>query len=182
MAIPLFSHTKHTERCPQCGAPLQLRHGKKGLFWGCSSYPQCDYLKSVHQISEVRTLKILDEPCPECGEMLALKQGQFGMFIGCSDYPNCHFVAHEQAQSQAEESCPCPECGKGQLIARRGRMGKIFYGCDHFPHCKFTAPNLPYAMACPVCGGQFAILKKFNKTHRTFQCLNKHCRHIFERE
>lgn len=28
--------------CPNCHAPLVLRTGKKGKFWGCSNYPSCN--------------------------------------------------------------------------------------------------------------------------------------------
>ena len=27
--------------CPRCGAPMFLRNGKNGSFWGCSNYPDC---------------------------------------------------------------------------------------------------------------------------------------------
>jgi len=27
--------------CPDCGAPMRLRDGKKGKFYGCSTYPKC---------------------------------------------------------------------------------------------------------------------------------------------
>ena len=27
--------------CPQCGAPMKLRHSARGDFWGCSAYPTC---------------------------------------------------------------------------------------------------------------------------------------------
>lgn len=38
--------TKTTqETCPKCGAPLKLRNGYKGKFWGCSNYPKCHYTK-----------------------------------------------------------------------------------------------------------------------------------------
>ena len=33
--------------CPQCGQPLILRKGKYGKFFGCSSYPNCNYIKKV---------------------------------------------------------------------------------------------------------------------------------------
>jgi len=99
MNQPLFQHTKHEEHCPQCGALLQIKQGKKGLFLGCSAYPQCDYLKPLQASNEVKTLKILEQTCPQCGHLLALKQGHFGMFIGCSNYPECHFVVHEEAEA-----------------------------------------------------------------------------------
>ena len=28
-------------KCPECGAPMVLRQGKNGAFWGCSRYPEC---------------------------------------------------------------------------------------------------------------------------------------------
>ncbi len=30
-----------TETCPECGAPMKLRPGRRGLFLGCSKYPKC---------------------------------------------------------------------------------------------------------------------------------------------
>ena len=32
--------------CAYCGAPLVLRRGKRGDFYGCSNYPKCRYTKS----------------------------------------------------------------------------------------------------------------------------------------
>lgn len=29
--------------CPDCGAAMILRDGKKGKFWGCSNFPQCKH-------------------------------------------------------------------------------------------------------------------------------------------
>ena len=34
-------------RCPKCGAPMKLRHGRYGDFWGCSRYPQCSGKLSI---------------------------------------------------------------------------------------------------------------------------------------
>ena len=31
--------------CPRCGAPLVLKKGKYGEFWGCSKYPTCNFIK-----------------------------------------------------------------------------------------------------------------------------------------
>lgn len=31
--------------CPRCGAPLVLRSGKYGKFWGCSKFPNCKFIK-----------------------------------------------------------------------------------------------------------------------------------------
>ena len=49
--------------CPRCGGDLVQRRGKgKGrLFYGCSRYPDCDFI--VNQ-------RPLPEPCPECGGLM----------------------------------------------------------------------------------------------------------------
>ena len=30
-----------TPDCPQCGKPMRQRNSAKGVFWGCSDYPEC---------------------------------------------------------------------------------------------------------------------------------------------
>lgn len=177
MTDPLFHHTKQEEHCPQCGALLQIKQGKKGLFLGCSAYPECDYLRPLHK-SAHQVLKELDELCPQCGNPLQLKQGAFGMFIGCSHYPECDFVVHDSPQEESQ--IPCPECHQGHLVARRGRQGKTFYGCSTFPQCKFSLPAKPYEIPCPKCHFPLALSKQETSEQHLFQCANKACRHIFE--
>lgn len=36
----------NTETCPKCGAPLVMKSGPKGIFWGCSAFPECKYSKN----------------------------------------------------------------------------------------------------------------------------------------
>lgn len=31
--------------CPRCGARLLLKHGKYGMFYGCSTFPRCNYTR-----------------------------------------------------------------------------------------------------------------------------------------
>ena len=35
------SSKKSSVKCPRYGAPMFLRNGKNGSFWGCSNYPEC---------------------------------------------------------------------------------------------------------------------------------------------
>ena len=37
--------SKYKNTCPRCGAPLVLRKGKYGSFYGCSRYPKCRYTR-----------------------------------------------------------------------------------------------------------------------------------------
>lgn len=168
--MSLFESTKQTEYCPECHAELHIKRGKQGLFLGCSAYPDCHYIKPLHQTAHI--IKTLDEPCPKCGELLQLKQGAFGMFIGCSHYPICDFVVHDEVES--EEEFECPECKQHKLVKRTGRSGKAFYGCTGYPKCKFTLPVKPLIKQCPQCGGNLVIPKK-----QQYQCVNKQCEHLF---
>ena len=166
MSQSLFQHTKYEEYCPQCGAPLQMKQGKKGLFLGCSAYPACDYLRPLHKVEHKVLKRSLIETCPQCGNLLQLKQGAFGMFIGCSHYPDCDFVVHEQQDD--EQSIDCPECHKGHLVARRGRQGKIFYGCDNFPHCKFSLPAKTLCHALSTMLFSTSTIKKVKMPNTKF--------------
>jgi len=49
--------------CPKCGSEIvERRSRKKGRpFFGCSSYPKCDYVSNQRP---------LPEPCPECGGLM----------------------------------------------------------------------------------------------------------------
>ena len=62
--------------CPRCGSPLAERRTKKGrVFFGCSSYPKCDFA------SWDRPLK---EPCPQCqSPFLVVKTKKAGNEVRC---------------------------------------------------------------------------------------------------
>ncbi len=38
--------------CLNCGRKLVVRDGKKGKFWGCSSFPMCKYSKNIDALAE----------------------------------------------------------------------------------------------------------------------------------
>jgi len=51
-------------RCPQCGSELVERiNKKKRVFYGCSSYPRCQFATNN---------KPIPQPCPHCGKLLVL--------------------------------------------------------------------------------------------------------------
>ena len=64
-------------RCPKCGGDLiQRRSRSKGrLFYGCSSYPECDFI--VNQ-------RPLAEPCPECGGLMVASGRDGGRCTVCA--------------------------------------------------------------------------------------------------
>lgn len=179
MRDTLFTAHKSVEECPQCGHFLQLRRGKKGLFLGCSQYPQCDYLRPLQSQTLGEVLKILPEQCPECEHPLVLRRGQFGLFIGCSNYPECHFIVSNEPEKNDYQPVSCPACKQGKLMAKRGARGKLFFACDHYPQCRFNVAQQPIAKACPLCHFPLVYIKKMTDQQISYQCLNKSCKHTF---
>ena len=40
---------KLKKSCPGCGSDMILRKGRFGLFYGCSTYPECEEMHGAHQ-------------------------------------------------------------------------------------------------------------------------------------
>ena len=184
----LFSAHEHAlehQACPKCReqhreGELQLRHGKHGPFLGCNQYPECDFIKPLHQ-NDGHIVKELGVACPECGNELVLRQGRYGMFIGCSHYPECHHIESldQPEDDQEAPSISCPECAKGQLVERKTRFGKLFYACDNYPKCKFAVNQPPVTGKCEKCGYPLLIEKK-SASGSKYQCADRKCHHVQE--
>ena len=55
-------------KCPKCGGNVIVRKTKKGrIFYGCSNYPNCDFVSWNEPV---------DEKCPHCGDILYKKKGK----------------------------------------------------------------------------------------------------------
>ena len=113
--------TSPPTKCPSCGKPMVIKHGRYGKFIACSGYPECKTTKPV-------TLGIA---CPACsGEELVERRSKRGRtFYGCSAYPDCKFVLWRRPIPE-----PCPQCGAPFLTERpaRGRTVQTCAkeGCD----------------------------------------------------
>lgn len=170
------SHLKTVDLCPECNAPLHIRNGKQGTFLGCTRYPECDYLRPLHEKSEIK--KVLNgSSCPLCSEVLVLKQGRYGLFIGCSAYPECEHTAQlseTKKEEQSNQDIGCPSCKKGKLIQRQSRFGKTFYACDNYPNCKYVINDKPVNEFCPDCHWPILVERKTAATFRII-CPKKGC-------
>ena len=162
----LFSANEHALEdaygpCPKCGKSLHIRHGKAGPFIGCTGYPDCDYIKPLHEHQTTVLKEISGTACPECGSSLAIKKGRYGMFIGCTNFPACHHI--EQIKQHQETAIDCPQCRKGQLIERTNKYGKRFFSCNRYPQCRYVVNSTPLAEPCPACGWGILVEKKGKK-------------------
>ncbi|MDO4694927.1 MAG: type I DNA topoisomerase [Eikenella sp.] len=168
------------ETCPKCGQhKLQIKFGKRGRFIACSGYPDCDYTRNVNETAE-EAAKEAEEPsvvegrdCPKCGGRLVYKKGRYGKFIGCANYPKCKHI--EPLEKPKETGVPCPKCGKGHLIERKSRYGKLFYSCNTYPDCDYATWNPPVAETCPNCQWPVLTIKTTKRWGVEKVCPQKEC-------
>ena len=64
--------------CPKCGNAIVAKKSKKGKkFFGCSGYPECDFVSWYEPVKE---------KCPECDSYMVLKYSKSkGKYIQCSN-------------------------------------------------------------------------------------------------
>jgi DNA topoisomerase-1 len=85
LACPGFPECRNTKpiiedtgvSCPTCGGAVVLKRSKKGRkFYGCSNYPECNFVSW-----DLPT----DKKCPDCGSILVQKSGgSKGNMLRCS--------------------------------------------------------------------------------------------------
>ena len=105
--------------------------------------------------------------CEVCGKPMAIKSGRFGEFLACTGYPECK---NTKAIVQTID-VKCPDCG-GDIVAKRGRSGKIFYGCSNYPTCSKAFWYKPIERKCPQCG---ELLLERHTRNIKYSCSNDKC-------
>jgi DNA topoisomerase-1 len=73
------------EACPKCGKPLFMQASKRGLFIGCSGYPECDYTRPLHAATAEGD-NILGQD-PATGLDVKLLSGRFGPYVQIGEMP-----------------------------------------------------------------------------------------------
>jgi DNA topoisomerase-1 len=73
------------EACPKCGKPLFMQASKRGLFIGCSGYPECDYTRPLHPATAEGD-NILGKD-PASGLDVKLLSGRFGPYVQIGEMP-----------------------------------------------------------------------------------------------
>ncbi len=100
LACPGFPECRNTKPllepigvpCPRCEGEIVIRRSKKGRkFYGCSRYPQCDFV-TWDPPSKTR--------CPECGDLMVEKKGAGNtIFLRCVNAGcNCKLRSNEKKQ------------------------------------------------------------------------------------
>jgi len=97
--------------------------------------------KKYDEVEKNQVIKVeeTDEVCPKCGQKMVIRMGRFGKFLACSGFPKCKHTK----QIIVKTGLTCPECGKGDVIERKTKRGKIFWGCSNWPNCKWASWSNP---------------------------------------
>ncbi|MCB5266926.1 MAG: topoisomerase DNA-binding C4 zinc finger domain-containing protein, partial [Candidatus Cloacimonetes bacterium] len=153
-----------------------VKRSRSGEFLSCNRYPECKNSKSFKRTSdgkiEIVVPTTLEENCPTCGNPLVERTGKYGAFIACSTYPKCKYSRPKST------GIKCPECGKGEVTARRSKKGSPFYACTRYPDCKWISNDKPVVTECPNCGNSY-LVEKYSKDKGHFlQCPK--CKHVVE--
>ncbi|MFB6291465.1 MAG: type I DNA topoisomerase [Candidatus Bipolaricaulia bacterium] len=105
------------KECPNCGSPMEIKHGKYGRFYACTN-SDCDETASVST----------GVKCPKCneGELLerySRKRKQ--TFFGCSSYPDCKYTTSDRPIKK------CPACDSGVLVESDDGLVCTNKNCNH---------------------------------------------------
>lgn len=97
------------EKCPLCGSPLAIKHGRNGKFIGCTNFPECNFTKSIVRTTGVK--------CPQCsdGEIIEKVSKKGKRFYGCSNFPSCDYAIWDPPTGEK-----CPKCGN-LLVHKKNR-------------------------------------------------------------
>lgn len=104
--------------CEICGAPMLIKMGRYGKFYGCSRFPDCRHTQTI--------VKKIGVTCPKCGkgEVLEKKSKKGRKFYGCSRYPECDFVSWDKPIARA-----CPN--DGHFLVEKKRKDGIVVLCPN---------------------------------------------------
>lgn len=156
--------------CPNCGKKMVVRTSRFGSqFLGCSGYPECKTMMPLNKDGTTTPIEEKsEEKCEKCGSEMLVKVGPYGKYLQCTN-DECK----NRKRLVISTGVNCPKCGKGEIIQRKSKYGKIFYGCNKYPDCDFVSWNEPVKENCPECGAY--LVKKVTKKESKLVCSNNSC-------
>lgn len=147
---------------------------------------------------ELKRAEITTEPSDEVcslGHPMVIRLGRNGRFLACSLYPE-HKESRPLPGEEPEttvlpgEGEPCPVCGEGTLVQKRGRFGP-FVGCSRYPECTYIHKDgplppeqLPFEVTCPTCKEGHLVARRARRTGNVFWGCSRYprCRFTTSRE
>ena len=172
---------KYFERIINVGFTAHMEEELDGIERGTDTYVHVlqefyDVFKPEMDVAEEQMEKVTvagqdsGQVCELCGAPMVYKFGRFGKFLACSNFPECR-----NTKAIVEDlGITCPKCGKGTLIKRKSKRGRLFYGCSEYPECDFVLWNQPVDKKCPRCGS-IMVVKHYKKGPDKIFCSNPEC-------
>ncbi len=136
------------EKCPKCGAQIFLQASKRGVFYGCSAYPECDYTRPLSGGNEEGPTVLGQDPAS--GQNVLLMNGRYGWYVQIGETPEDKKIKPRRATwpkpvplenasldfalkllSLPREVGKHPETGK-PIVANIGRFGPYLLHDDKF--------------------------------------------------
>lgn len=102
-------HIEETnEKCPECGAGLNIKFGRYGKFYGCSKFPTCRFTRPIENKLGIK--------CPKCakGEIIEKTTKRGKIFYGCNQWPKCDFALWDEPTGEK-----CPKCGSLMIKTKK---------------------------------------------------------------
>jgi ssDNA-binding Zn-finger/Zn-ribbon topoisomerase 1 len=122
------------------------------------------------------TTEETDEVCSQ-GHPMVIRLGRNGRFLACSLYPEhkeSRPLPGEEPPPQPGSGEPCPKCGEGTLVGKRGRFGP-FVGCSRYPDCDYIKRDgppppdqLPFEVTCPKNRDGHLVARRARRTGNVF--------------
>ena len=161
--------------CPNCGRKMLIRTSKFGTqFLGCAGYPECKTILPINgngENAQPAEPEKAEEKCEKCNGEMIIKTGPYGKYLECLECKN-------RKSFVKTTGVTCPKCGKGEIVERKSKYGKIFFGCNKYPDCDFVLWNEPTGDICPKCNS--LIIKKVTKNGEKLECSNRTCKYTPE--
>ncbi len=143
---------KTGENCPECGKELIFRHSKAGKFIWCSGYPECKYIETPKEESDMlESLRKKYEwkPCPEWVEgTIVVKTGRYWPFLASSEYPKVKWIGKIKSEKDeileeilSEKWLLVDEETWEEMVIKNSRRWQ-FLAAKNYPKVKI-AKNIP---------------------------------------
>lgn len=134
-------------KCPECGKEMEIKLGKYGRFYSCTTFPECKGIVAIEGANGPGDEGINLEdyegaPRTDDGRDYALKVGRFGQFWAHPDYPKVKdakpLVLKHAILVEKYGEPPKSKDGKEYLL-RKGRFG-FFWAHPNYPKEKDIIP------------------------------------------
>ncbi len=111
------------KKCPECGADMTVKSGRRGRFLACTKYPEC---KTTMPYA-------IGVPCQRAGcagELVERRSTRGLTFFSCNKYPECKFSVFEKPHKET-----CDRCDQAKFFIGQGSKKKVL--CCEDKECRF---------------------------------------------